>query len=249
MSDQPKFKDFHHMKNWMARWAEPGQFIGLDETKAIEPVTEIADTFITNITQNDEFITQVTENNTFITNVTQQITQIINSVKGQADGVAGLDGTGKVPPGQLPVTTPAPSYGGPYGYGYRQDIVIATDIGVQPGTAKNMLADAPNNGGWFTNNANNTLQYQFPEAVRMTAFKIWQSGTNVHGFWFIESSNDGTNWTQLSRQEIGGALIKEYTFTNANAYIYYRIRHDDTTTYGHNGPFQQWIAFKTALGG
>lgn len=71
-------------------------------------------------------------------------------------------------------------------------------------------------------------QFQYSSAQVWNAYAMTSglTGANATG-WTISGSNDGTGWTALDTQTgiswTGNSQVKNFTFSNSNAYLYYKL--------------------------
>lgn len=130
-------------------------------------------------------------------------------------------------------TSTDPSYDNLGATGDRRAIVTGTptNISIVNGTLA-ALVDGSNGSQIWMNDAtgNGTAWMAFDWgsglSARIDGFRWKQSNSTAQGLWNFEGSNDGSSWTALSTNlSLGGATSTDYTFTNANFYRYYRLRH------------------------
>jgi hypothetical protein len=106
--------------------------------------------------------------------------------------------------------------------------------------------------------ANPWLRINLPSARIVDKYRIWhrnlpQYEDRLRG-WIFQGSNDGTNWVNLdirtnstppfpTTNTFNSALFGEYSFTNTNSYLYYRIYGTESNV-GHEytviGEMQLW---------
>lgn len=130
-------------------------------------------------------------------------------------------------------------------------ITVTTTASVSAGSAINNLVDGAYSGSvgdsFVFGAAQSTREIKFDlgSGVQKTITDfVWlQSGTNGHGTWVMEGSNDDSSYTQLgSSFTLGGACISKYNLSNATAYRYYKLRQTAGST--STAPFIQEIEFK-----
>lgn len=152
----------------------------------------------------------------------------------------------------------AVSYSNPGGSGDRTaSIVVAISSGLLAGgTGANLV------NGSLTNNYTNAvafvgsaaatgayIQFDFGVAARRVVTEAtWkQSGTQTHGTWQWQGSNDGSAWTNIgSTFTLGGSTAQAQTSlaNNLQAYRYYQLLGISGTVSG--GPYVQEVEFKIA---
>ena len=78
----------------------------------------------------------------------------------------------------------------------------------------------------------------------ITAFAWEQNNSTGQGNWDFEGSNDNASWTGIAANFslVNGTAFRELTFTNANAYRYYRLKQVSGST--SSSPWLHEIYFK-----
>jgi hypothetical protein len=119
----------------------------------------------------------------------------------------------------------------------------------------NNLIDNSVNTRYYANYATTWIGFQAAASAVVTAYAIASSNDNSsHDLknWTFEGSNNGTTWTILNTQS--GVIFpnrqgtKTYTFSNTNAYTYYRLNVTSNNGASSGTAFAEWQIFGTGGG-
>jgi hypothetical protein len=145
----------------------------------------------------------------------------------------------------------ATSYANAGGSGNRTSIIKISAFG---GTSvfPNSLIDGLTNDNvyWFPTSTGCWIQFWFASKKIIDEAKFYQGGTQTHGTWQWQGSDDATSWTNIgSTFTLGGVTTQTITTLSGNttAYLYYRVNQTGGTTNG--GPYVHEFEFKIDEGG
>jgi hypothetical protein len=147
----------------------------------------------------------------------------------------------------------ATSYANTGGTGDRTAIIsISNSTGCFVGTPQLVNGNLTETSWYFTSGAasGKWIQFDFGDGVAMIIDEIkwYQSGSETHGTWKMQGSNDGATWSDLgSPFTLGGATPSStHAFTNTAGYRFYKLQgvSGDAT----NWPWLYEIEFKIEEG-
>lgn len=140
----------------------------------------------------------------------------------------------------------ATSYANAQGSGDRLSTIVFTTSGLTYVSPQTLIdGSMADSGFWFGGATAGILEFWFPEKKVIDEAKWYQSGTQSHGTWKWQGSNDRSSWTDIgSGFTLGGATTQTQTQLNGNTtpYIFYRLFQTGGTTDGN--PFLREIEFK-----
>ncbi|UCI22632.1 hypothetical protein FJ970_32385 (plasmid) [Mesorhizobium sp. B2-1-8] len=100
-------------------------------------------------------------------------------------------------------------------------ITISTTASITGGA----ITDPSGGVQFFGGESTKDSKFDLGTGKILTGLHWLQDGTNLHGTWVFEGSNDDSTYTgQGSSFTLGGALITEVTWSNSTAYRYYKLR-------------------------
>lgn len=138
-----------------------------------------------------------------------------------------------------PVPPAAPAYANPGGTGDRLTRISFSCAGFTGGPFAGQYLLDGSSGGWWMSAATSGCSLTFDLGYRhvIDEAKFYQSGSETHGTWKWQASNDATAWTDIGAAfTLGGATVQTHTALNANAtaYRFYRLQGVSGTP--NNGP-------------
>lgn len=146
----------------------------------------------------------------------------------------------------------ATSYSNPFGSGDRRPIIdCTTTVGMYAAGDIRLILDGTNGSAPYFGGGtavDKEIKFWFPEAILIDEATWTQSGSESHGTWKWQGSQNGTDWTDIgSTFTLGGSTSQAHTQLNGNttAYVYYRLLGTEGST--NWNPILYQITFKTEV--
>lgn len=137
------------------------------------------------------------------------------------------------------------------GTGNRTAIITCTyrNGGASPAAMPAMVDGATASNAFYFGGGgfDRDLTFVFAEGKGIDEFKWYQSGSQTHGGWKMQGSNDGTNWTDISSEfTLGGASPSTHVMDLYDGTLYTQYRLIGVSGNADVGPWIYEIEFKIA---